>query len=107
MKIKLVEIKKEKKYYSFFSNNKESFFNINPENNIDEESDISKKVEEKIDNSTIFDIKYKLEKIKIESHSILSEAFYNCKLLISLPDISNWKITKIYNMTHIFYKFNN
>ena len=88
------ENKEKEKYLNIDSNYSESIFNIKLENNIDEDSVISR-IEESLNYSTIEGIKNKFENIKMINYTILNEAFYNCKLLTSLPDISNWNITNV------------
>ena len=50
--------------------------------------------------------KYKLNIILkgINNVTNMSQMFYKCESLSSLPDISEWNINNVTNMSHMFYK---
>ena len=78
----------------FIENNKNNCKIIinNKELNIVEYLNVNK--EDKI-------LKIKLKEIKLITD--MSNMFYNCESLISLPDISNWNTHNVINMSFMFY----
>ena len=54
-------------------------------------------------NSTISDIKDNIIIHQYNYYSNMSEIFYNCLSLLSLPDISKWNTNNVNNMSYMFY----
>ena len=65
-------------------------------------SDLSKVEEEQIGNSTIIYMEKKLEYSQ-KNYAVLNGMFHNCESLISLPDISSWKIDNVIDISGMFF----
>ena len=72
------------------------------ENSIFLNSIIIKKDDENIESDMISDWINEIN-YKKNNFCLLKENFYNCKSLISLPDISDWKIDCTIDMSYMFY----
>ena len=58
----------------------------------------------KLDESQISKNKIEIKLIEVNPIIDMSYMFYNCNLLESLPDISEWNTKKVTNMSSMFYR---
>ena len=65
-------------------------------------SEISKKNDDETSELTILYLNKKLN-YSGNNHTILNEMFYNCKLLSALPDVYNWNIDNVIDISGMFY----
>ena len=92
-------------YEDYCDNNHDNFYNDN-DNIFSNCSEIAKRKYMDINhsNSTISDIKDNIIIHQYNYYSNMSEIFYNCLSLLSLPDISKWKTENIFNISNLFKK---
>ena len=89
-------------YEDYCDNNHDNFYNDNIFSNC---SEIAKRKYMDINhsNSNISDIKDNIIIHQYNYYSNMSETFYNCRSLSSLPDISKWNTNNVNNMSCVFY----
>ena len=94
----------ENNYEDYYEDNYINFYNDN-DNIYSNCSEIMKRETRDIDNynSTFTEIKNNIIIYQYNYYSNMSEIFYNCLLLSSLPDISKWNTNNVNYMSCIFY----
>ena len=92
----------EDSYENSNEDNYNNFYNYN-DNTYSNCSEIAKSEEKNINlyNSALNDIKNII--YQYNYYSNMSNMFYNCRTLSSLPDISEWKTDNVINMSYFFY----
>ena len=90
-------------YEYYCDNNHDNFYNDN-DNIFSNCSEIAKRKDMDINhsNSTISDIKDNIIIHQYNYYSNMSEIFYNCLSLLSLPDISKWNTNNVEDMSGMF-----
>ena len=91
-------------YEDYCDNNHDNFYNDN-DNIFSNCSENAKRKDMDINhsNSTISDIKDNIIIHQYNYYSNMSEIFYNCRSLLSLPDISKWNTNNVEDISSMFY----